>query len=176
MYIYNAEEIINGTGGNLLCLSRAKEKTQQCLYISTDGFAAILSSQPLNGGLPGEVSIFTAEMYTVKTEIENLLEMNQLIIQFSQVTKVYFWPSNQMLIVPIWNYYEAAIPCRDQRDLCQSVCWVSRHSGVAGNKYAHISVNNVATSVNRQATKRTISDTDMTGINAAFMRERQRYW
>lgn len=80
MYIYNAEEIINGTGENLLYLSRAKEETQQCLYISTDGFAAILSSQPLNEGLPGEVSIFTAEMYTVKAEIENLLEMNQVII------------------------------------------------------------------------------------------------
>lgn len=121
MYIYNAEEIINGTEGNLLCLSRAKEETQQCLYISTDGFEAITSSQPLNGKLPGKVSIFTAEMYTVKTEIEKLLEMNQVIIQFSQVTKVYFWSSNQMLIVSIWNYYAAAISCLDQRDTCQSV-------------------------------------------------------
>lgn len=82
--------------GVCIAFSKHKEEHNRCSYINIwlkdgnlVGFAAVLPSQSLNEGLPGAASIFTAEMWAIKTAIEKLVKttVNQAVTQFSQTPK-----------------------------------------------------------------------------------------
>jgi len=61
------------------------------------GFADILPSHTLNGGLPGVASIFIAEMYAVKSATEQLIANNRPA-SYNNILRL----TNQTLVILLW--------------------------------------------------------------------------
>ena len=144
------------------------------------GFASILPTGSISGGLPIEASIFTAELYAVKATVEHLIEndegpCNYTIFCDSQ-SVLHALKSNaskSLMVEAIKNLMTIAAT----KTIHINLCWVPGHCGIAGNDKADNKAKSASSNVDILRRVRAIPHTDMTGIVKAAAREEwQRKW
>ena len=144
------------------------------------GFAAVLPTHSIAGGLPVEASIFTAELYAVKATVELLIEndegpCNYTIFCDSQsvLHALKSSASRSLIVGAIKNLMTLAAA----KAIHINLCWVPGHCGIAGNEKADTKAKFASNSVDECRRIRAIPHTDMTRIvKAAARREWQRKW
>lgn len=100
-------------------------------------FAAVLSSQILNGYCHGAASVFTAEMYTIKTATENLFENHNEL-----GNNTIFSDFQNVLLALKSNFCNSAMIAKIQllrnqtlvKEIYARLFWVHGHSGVTRNE------------------------------------------
>ena len=144
------------------------------------GFASILPTRIIDGGLPNEASIFTAELYAVKATVEYLIEnvdgpSNYTIFCDSQ-SVLYAIKSNasKSMIVGTIKFL---MFLATSRNMHINLCWVPGHCGIAGNDKADNKAKYASSKVDELRRIRAIPHTDMTGIiKTAVRKDWQREW
>lgn len=101
------------------------------------GFAAGLLAQTLNGRLPYAASLFTTEMYAVKTGIEELIRSNSPSGSYT-----IFSDSQSVLLALKSNARSSVMVTQVQqllyhasvKEIHTDICWVLGHLGIVGNE------------------------------------------
>ena len=144
------------------------------------GYASVLPTYNIAGGLPDEASIFTAELYAIKATVEYLIEneeesTNYTIFCDSQsVLQTLKSKTNKSFIVVT---LQQLLFHASNKNININLCWVPGHCGIAGNDKADIQAKSASSSVDALRQLRAIPHTDMTGIIKATAKgEWQREW
>ena len=144
------------------------------------GFASIIPGHNITGRLPVEASIFTAELYAIKSTVEHLLEndgrpSNYTIFCDSQsVLQALKSNTNKSWIV---GAIQQLLFLASKKAIHVDLCWVPGHCGIAGNDIADTQAKTASISVDTLRQRRAIPHTDMTCIIKTAVRKKwQREW
>lgn len=127
------------------------------------GYAAVLPNSTKSGSLPVEASIFTAELYAIKTAIEEILRGNtedREFTIFSDSRSALLALKSDITRSPIVDEIKVLL-CRSvDRNLDIDLCWVPGHVNVEGNERADAAAKEAAQSA-PEIPQKAILHTDM---------------
>ena len=128
------------------------------------GFAARFKDTISSGRLPGDASIFTAEMHAIKITLSNILNMNSenrryTIFSDSQGVLLALRPDAGAS--PIAEDIRASLNYAKAKNISIDFCWVPGHVGIKGNEEADTAAKEASANENYQFLDTAIPHTDM---------------
>ena len=144
------------------------------------GFSAIFQNESQSGSLVGQASIFTAELYAVKTAINKILADDGgtkkfTIFSDSQSALLSLKPG--AALSPIAEDIKTAINQASRKSIEIDFCWVPGHMNISGNEKADAAAKEAAARITTLTPTRAIPHTDMKRtIKCAIIKGWQEKW
>ena len=167
-------------------LAHCEKHTSQHVYTDGSkkdqhvGFAAVFQNETESGSLPGEASIFTAELYAIKMALDKILKTNlrdKNYTFFSDSQSALLALKSRITTTPIILDIKNMIEQARSRKLEVDFCWVPGHVNISGNEKADKAAKEAAANVNPLTFTRPVPHTDTKRtVKAAVKAKWQEHW